>query len=383
MNLTDYFDPVSIEKPSSHYLKPNNEFGYNIYVHTPDGPINSIEDYDLAILGVQEDRNSPNIGCAKAPDQVRQHLYKLYKFSKSLKIIDLGNLKQTKTPQDTYFGLRDVLIELLSQNVIPIIIGGSQDLVYSAMLAYAKLERVTNLVTVDSRLDLKSQKNDFNSQNYLKRVFNELIKYLFNFSNIGHQIYFTDQNDLELIKNLFFDSYRLGDVKSNIIEMEPVIRDADFISLDFGSVKHADAPGNYLPSPNGFYGEEICQLARYSGLSDNLSMFMINEINPEFDLNNQTSHLAAQAIWYFIDGYSQRKVEIPDDSENFMKYIVHHDSIGHDLVFYKSEKTSRWWLEIPSIKKKNHIISCSYADYLLAGNQEIPNKWWKTYQKIN
>ncbi len=383
MNLTDYFDPVSIEKPSSYYLKPNNEFGYNIYVHTPDGPINNIEDYDLAILGVLEDRNSPNIGCAKAPDQVRQHLYKLYKFSKNLKIIDLGNLKQTKTPQDTYFGLRDVLIELLSQNVIPIIIGGSQDLVYSAMLAYAKLQRLINLVTVDSRLDLKSKKNDFNSLNFLKRIFNELIKYLFNYSNIGHQIYFTDQNDLELIKNLFFDSYRLGDVKSNIKEMEPVTRDADFVSIDFGSVKHADAPGNYQPSPNGFNGEEICQLARYSGLSDNLSMFMINEINPEFDLNNQTSHLAAQAIWYFIDGYSQRKVEKPDDSENFMKYIVNHDSIGHDLVFYKSEETSRWWLEIPSIKKKKYLISCSYDDYLLAGNQEIPNKWWRTYQKIN
>ncbi len=165
--------------------------------------------------------------------------------------------------------------------------------------------------------------------------------------------------------------------------MEPVIRDADFISIDFNSVKHADAPGNFQPSPNGLYGEDICQLARYSGLSDQLSMFMINEVNPLFDINNQTSHLAAQAIWYFIDGFSHRKVEQPDDSENFMKYIVNHDSIGHDLVFYKSEKTNRWWLEIPSVKKKTHIISCSYEDYLLAGNQEIPNRWWKAYQKIN
>lgn len=383
MNLTEYFDPVSIEKPSNHYLRTNMEFGHNIYVHTPDGPIKDIEEYDLAILGVQEDRNSQNTGCAAAPNEIRQQLYKLHKFNKRLKIIDLGNLKQTKSPQDTYYGLRDALIVLLSHNVIPIIIGGSQDIVYSGMLAYEKIQKIINLVTIDSRIDLKSKLNDFNSQNYLKKIFNEKVKFLFNYTNIGHQIYFTDLNDLELIKNLFYDSYRLGDVKSSIKEMEPVIRDADFLSIDFNSVKHADAPGNYQPSPNGFYGEEICQLARYSGLSDQLSMFMINEVNPEFDINNQTSHLAAQCIWYFIDGFSQRKAEKPDNSENFVKYIVSHDSIGHDMVFYKSEKTNRWWLEIPSLKKNNHIISCSYDDYLLAGNQEIPNKWWKAYQKIN
>lgn len=383
MNLTEYFDPVSIEKPSNHYLKANVEFGHNIYIHTPDGPINDIEGYDLAILGVQEDRNSQNTGCAKAPDQIRQQLYKLHKFNKSLKIIDLGNLKQTKKPQDTYFGLRDALIVLLSYNIVPIIIGGSQDIVYSGILVFEKLQRAINLVTIDSRLDLKSRTNDFNSQNYLKKILNEKIQYIFNYTNIGHQNYFTDQNDLELLKNLFFDSFRLGDVKFNIKEMEPVIRDADFISIDFNSVKQADAPGNFQPSPNGLHGEDICQLARYSGISDQLSMFMINEVNPVFDINNQTSHLAAQAIWYFIDGFSHRKVEQPDDSENFMKYIVNHDSIGHDLVFYKSEKTNRWWLEIPSVKKKTHIISCSYEDYLLAGNQEIPNRWWKTYQKIN
>ncbi len=139
MNLTEYFDPVSIEKPSNHYLRSNMEFGHNIYVHTPDGPIKDIEEYDLAILGVQEDRNSQNTGCAAAPNEIRQQLYKLHKFNKRLKIIDLGNLKQTKSPQDTYYGLRDALIVLLSHNVIPIIIGGSQDIVYSGMLAYEKI----------------------------------------------------------------------------------------------------------------------------------------------------------------------------------------------------------------------------------------------------
>ena len=165
--------------------------------------------------------------------------------------------------------------------------------------------------------------------------------------------------------------------------MEPVFRDADLVSLDFNAVKQSDAPGHFHPSPNGFYGEEICQLAKYCGMSDVLSVFIISEVNPAFDINNQSSHLAAQSIWYFIEGFSQRKVEKPDDSDKFTKFIVRLDSIDHDLIFYKSEQTDRWWIEIPSLKKKSYLISCSYEDYLLAGNQEIPDRWWKAYQKIN
>jgi len=38
---------------------------------------------------------------------------------------------------------------------------------------------------------------------------------------------------------------------------------------------------------------------RYAGMSDKLSSFGIYEINPLFDNHDQTSHLAAQMIWYF------------------------------------------------------------------------------------
>lgn len=383
MNLNDYFDPVSIEKPSFNILKPNTEFGRNITVHTPDGPIENIEGFHLAILGIPEDRNSPNKGCSKAPDKIRQQLYQLYKFSKSNQIIDLGNLKQGQKPEDTYSGLRDVLIELLSNNIVPIIIGGSQDITYGVILAYEKLNKVINFVTIDSKLDLKSNSKDFNSQTYLRKIFNEKIKSIFNYINIGQQIYFTDLDDIELLKNLYFETYRLGEVRGNLKEMEPVFRDADLVSLDFNAVKQSDAPGHFHPSPNGFYGEEICQLVKYCGMSDVLSVFVISEVNPAFDINNQSSHLAAQSIWYFIEGFSQRKVEKPDDSDKFTKFIVRLDSIDHDLIFYKSEQTDRWWIEIPSLKKKSYLISCSYEDYLLAGNQEIPDRWWKAYQKIN
>lgn len=59
-------------------------------------------------------------------------------------------------------------------------------------------------------------------------------------------------------------------------------------------------------SPNGFYGEEICAISRYAGISDKVSSFGIYEYNSKHDSNYQTAHLIAQMIWYFIEGVNYR-----------------------------------------------------------------------------
>jgi formiminoglutamase len=71
-----------------------------------------IETFDIAVLGIPEDRNSLfNKGSAKAPDNIRNELYKLYKPGKS-KIIDLGNLIIGKNIKDTYTVVSEILLEL-------------------------------------------------------------------------------------------------------------------------------------------------------------------------------------------------------------------------------------------------------------------------------
>ena len=89
---------------------------------------------------------------------------------------------------------------------------------------------------------------------------------LFNYSNIGNQSFLNSQETLELIHDLYFDSYRLGVVRSDIEEVEPILRNADILSVDLSSVRLSDAPATYEGSPNGFYGEEMCQILRYAGL---------------------------------------------------------------------------------------------------------------------
>ncbi len=59
---------------------------------------------------------------------------------------------------------------------------------------------------------------------------------------------------------------------------------------------------------------------------------------------SQEAVLIAQIIWYFIEGYQFRSGEYPFGSkDNYLKYIVPLEE--EELVFYKSNKTDRWWIE--------------------------------------
>jgi len=286
------------------------------------------------------------------------------------------------TKSDTYFALQQVVSTLLKKRIIPIVIGGTQDLTYPLYRAYDQLEQMVNLVSIDNRFDFGKEEDSISSQSYLTKIVLDEPNNLFNFCNIGYQTYFNSQEEIDLIEKLFFDAYRLGDISSDITLSEPVFRDADIVSLDLTSVKSSDS-GNFVSfMPNGFTGKEICALSRYSGLSDKVSMFGV--FNQQGSA--QEAVLLAQIVWYFIEGFHYRSNEYPFGSkENYVRYIVPLDE--DELVFFRSDKTERWWIEIPYISssnnklKKSALLPCSYDEYLKACNHEIPERWWKAQRK--
>ncbi len=86
-----------------------------------------LEDVNIAILGVEEERGTTNKGCAKSPNVIRKELYDLYTPDEELKLIDLGNIMAGATKEDTYFAVRDAVEQLIKKNIFVIILGGSQD----------------------------------------------------------------------------------------------------------------------------------------------------------------------------------------------------------------------------------------------------------------
>jgi len=389
MDITLYFEPIDTSKIERDKDYMPTQLGSVIDIHTEEGEFPDLEKIDLAIIGVKEERNAVNNeGCAEAPDAVRNKLYQLFQRGETA-IADLGNIIGGNTVEDTYFALSAAVAALVDNNIVPIIIGGSQDLTYANYTAYESLEQTINMVVVGPTFDLGVAGQELNAQNYLSKIILHQPNYLYNYSNIGYQSYFVDVHALELMRKLFFDAYRLGVVQNDIKEVEPIVRNADLLSFDIGAIRQSDAPGNQNASPNGFYGEEACQITRYAGLSDKLTSIGFYEINPTYDNFGQTAHLVAQMIWYFVDGFCNRKKDYPvGDKSKYTKYRVAIQDGKHEIVFYKSKKSDRWWMSIPypeneEIKLDRHLLApCSYADYEKACEDDIPDRWLLAFQKL-
>jgi formiminoglutamase len=391
MDISHFFEPIDLMDFQYAAEGPGHiRLGDLIKSHIHSGEFPEYSSADIVIIGINEDRNAlHNEGCAQAPDFIRRFLYQLFPGAYSPKIVDLGNIKSGFNISDTYFAVSTVIAEMIENHIFPLILGGSQDLSYANYQAYHNLSQIINIVSIDSTFDLGKSENELNSKSFLSSIILKQPNFLFNFANIGYQTYFVDQDAMALMRNLMFDTYRLGFIRQNLEEAEPIVRNADMISVDVSAIRYSDAPGNGNATPNGFYGEEVCQIIRYAGLSDKLTSMGFYELNPRFDREGQTAHLVAQMIWYFIDGFYNRFHDFPfRNEEDYTRFRVTIQDHKDDLVFYKSKKSDRWWMEIPlqaEMKRKYHrhyLVPCSYRDYQTACNNDIPDRWWMVYQKL-
>jgi len=376
----DFLAPVDAQIIGFVQDLSSQHLGSKVVFHS-DKDFPDLDQVKIAIIGVLENRGSGNYETVDL-FEIRKEFYSLYPGNWHVSIADLGDVLPGNSIDDTYFAVHKVISRLLKSGIIPIIIGGSQDLTYALYRAFDVLEQMVNLVAIDSRFDFGKEESGISSASYLTKIIVDEPNNLFNYSNIGFQTYYNSQEEIDLIEKLFFDAYRLGDVSNNIAIAEPVFRDADIVCVDLTSVKSSDS-GNFATfTPNGFNGKEICSLARYAGISDKVSLFGIFNHNA----SSQEAVLIAQILWYFIEGWHYRSNEYPFGSkEQYLKYIVPLET--EELVFFKSNKTDRWWIEIPFISlannklKKSTLLPCSYEEYLAACNQEVPERWWKAQRK--
>ena len=382
-----YFDPIDIEhlKAKTNPRTIVYETHFHHEDHFPD-----LENVKAVIIGIKEYRNCElNKGCEEGPDHVREEFYNLYFGKHRCEIADLGDLRLGHGLADTIMAISSISTELIKRRIIPIYIGGPQFLTYGIYSAFQRMERPVNVTSVDPKIDIGLLEAELKSDTYLSKIILNEPNYLFNYINIGYQTYLTEPHQLNLMERMHFETYRLGDVMSDIKSTEPLIRTCDIFSFDISAVRMSDAPSNALALPNGMYGEQACQLMRYAGLNESLKALGIFEYNPLRDVRNQTAKLIAQMMWCFIEALSTIQNDSPIGVDNnFTKYKVSLKE-KHHLIFYKSKKTDRWWMEVPyphtsELKyKKKEIVPCTYDDYQIACNHEMPQRWWKSFQRLS
>lgn len=378
-----FFEPIGFNLEE---YKVDGTLGNTIQCFTQNS-FPEIEQGTVAIFSVNEFRGfNGQDNLTGIADSVRKELFQLKDHFGNLKIVDLGNISPGETMRDTYYAVSTVVGELVRQGGVAVIIGGSQDLTYANYLAYEKLEQIVNLVTIDSRFDIGEVEDEVSASKYLQKILLHQPNILFNYSNLAYQTHHVLPKETDLLKKMYFDAYRLGELQDNLDAVEPVVRNADILSFDLSSIRSSDNPQNALKEPNGLYGEEACAIARYAGLSDKLSSIgMYNQIHSD----QQSDKLVSQILWYFLLGVCHRKKDYPfADKETYTKYTVALEDGAYDVIFYKSHLSDRWWMEVPypstkGAKYERHfMVPCTYQDYKLACNDEIPDRWWQTFQKL-
>lgn len=386
MDLTILFSPVDeslygdISSPSS-FLKNIHVFGEKM----PD-----YKKAHIAIFGVREERGTlVNKGSADGPDEVRKKLYNLKRGIGAYRIVDLGNLNAGHDLNETYVRISEVCRMLLEVNVLPVIIGGSHDLDYGQYCAYETLDKLVSLLNIDAYLDLEDKKKETGeSTQHIQKILLHEPNFLFSYTHLAYQSYLIDPLSVAVLEKLYFEAFRIGQMRTNMQEMEPTIRNADMMSVDITAIRASDAPGNANAQPFGLTGEEACQICWYAGLNEKLSSVGFYEYNPRLDnANKSTASVIATMIWYFIEGYYHRKNEQNFRSNDFMKYSVSMPVDPEVLIFYKSKVSEKWWLEVPYPNgrkrySRNSIVPCSYNDYQTAVKGEIPERYISMLAKL-
>ena len=141
-------------------------------------------------------------------------------------------------------------------------------------------------------------------------------------------------------------------------------------------------------SPSGFTIEEASQLARYAGMSDKLQCFSMLGFDAEKIGNELSAQGIAQILWYFIEGFILRKQDYPISAAHnqLTQYVVDVTAFSDQVTFWRSNKSGRWWMEVPLKSRKkterHKLIPCSYNDYLMACQDDLPERLLSAYRRF-
>ncbi len=384
MDLKLFFDAID-ENLASEALPNDSLFNY-IYVNEHKMP--EKEGIDIAIIGLNEVRGNSAIQ-SSGVNQIRKKLYSLKKGSGVCNIADLGNLRNGPDPEETLSRIREVVYHLMEDNILPILIGGTHDLDVGQYMAYQNQDKLVSILNVDSRFDLEDGAKAELNQKHIHRIFTHEPNYLFNYNHLAHQSYLVNPSAMKVMEQLNFQAYRLGEIRDDLRKTEPLIREADMLTFDISAIRSQHCPGGSGSEVFGLTGEEACQICWYAGMNDKLSSAGFYEYNPDKDTEGHpTAMTMAVMIWYFIEGFKNRKGERGFQTNDFLKYIVSMDASPESIVFYKSQLSEKWWMEVPNASPKgvydrNFIIPCDYSDYEKATRGEVPSRWISTVAKTS
>lgn len=379
MDLSVFFDSVSRDLFDG--IK-GNQLGSRCWSGGPTFP--DWAQADLVIIGVKEEGKSKGLVNA-----IRPYLYNLSLPHENLALADLGDLKWKDDLEATHDALAYVMEHLMEAGKTVLLIADSPAFSFAQYLSFANQDRWINYVHIGPKFHLTEPDTAADSATFNRRIFIHEPNCLFSYTNLGYQRYFVSQNELTSLKDLQFSSRRYGELAGSLEVAEPYLRESHMLSFELSAIRQSECPATAAPSPGGFSGLEACQLARYAGISPQLQNCSIHGLNLSKNDNGQSAHLAATMLWYFMDGYYHRPEPVqPEDLKQMRRYNVQLRAAIEQINFYYDSNNQHWWMEVtmPSeigkVRPKSRLVACSEEDYQTARHDEIPERWWKAFHKL-
>lgn len=313
-------------------------------------------------------------GKGEAYQAVREALGGLSANFKKGQVVDLGLVKPDLLP------LTELLDSLMQHGIFPLVIGEQSNILLAQLRAFEQRAERVALALVDAQLDytLEGEKGLLNG---LLGFTPQLLQQL---TCIGSQSYLTNPAAVSHLQNQQVNIHRLGQIVAQIEEVEPMVRQVDLAGFSLKAVRAADVPALLPRNPNGLTAAQACRLIRYMSMSDQLTSLCLYDWQPQQEDYGQTALLTAQLIWFAVEGFFARVYEWPVQQKHLLAYVVDNKLLDAAITFYKSQKSNRWWVAIPEqFKAEQPLIACSYADYKMACEGELPERLLQAIARLD
>jgi formiminoglutamase len=367
--LSHWVTPVPTEQISAIGTSPEGSLGRQIDFY--EGAEKKLPKGGVILLGLAETE----------ANQVRQMLFSFSSPDPSLRITDLGNFRKA----DSDFCI-PLIQELLSAGHLIVLLGKGEETAVTQFMAYRDFRRVSNMALIHQHLRLAVKESTNTPDCPMQAILLPQHKRLFHFALLGSQAHLMQGQVLRYMEKKGFDHIRLGGVRQDMGSVEPAIRDMDLVAAHTQVLR--TAPDAFQTgSASGLTVEEFCQLARYAGISEKVtSVSVAGLVEPQAAAARFYTEAAAQFIWYFLEGVAQRHSDFPVSVNQMTEYIVDLQKLAYRLTFWRSNKSGRWWVQVPvqieKNKERHRLVPCTYQDYQLASKEELSDRLVRAFERF-
>jgi agmatinase len=273
-------------------------------VHFYRSTADTITDADIVLIGVPDESKShaKRKGTSKGPDILRLASNESEFFKRDGKIIpispmrgsldnkrvlDVGNVKR----EDLY----QLIFDLVSDNKIPIIIGGDHSITTVALQAIGNALGEIGLLYFDAHPDFVSS-----TRNYYGSILTDSTQSLDFKKSMLIGIRAAEPEEMENAAKVGLEIITPMDIaEAGVLKIAERLMsrmsDKKYVSIDLDCLDPAFAPGVSVPTPGGLSSVDLIYLLKQAVGSGIVGIDIV-ELSPDFDVNNITAYLAARIL---------------------------------------------------------------------------------------